>query len=282
MSKKHLRIPITMCHGVTDTLGIDKFQAFFNIAKNHNFKSISYDQLYMWLQGSIELPNRPVIFDFDHPVISIYRDIFPIMNEVGFTGNLFVNTGPMIDMYSQEKDKAQGRELMTWNELGMLMNAGWTIGGHTHTHPDLYNLALKDPSGDKIAAEMELNNRILEENLGFSPKYFAYAGESFSTLAEEEAKKRYRLARLWITDENYLVNGELMPFSEFVQVYGNAEKDGGPPFQSRYVTKASNPYRLPSMELDRCENTRMKGLVYEEANFEKYLIDSLEESRRKL
>jgi len=275
MSKKHLRIPITMCHGVTDTLGIDRFQEFFNIAKNHNFKSISYDQLYKWLQGSMKLPNRPIMFDFDHPVISIYRDIFPIMNELGFTGNLFVNTEPMIDMYSQGKDKAQDRELMTWNELGMLVDAGWTIGAHTHTHPDLYGLAVEDPSGKKIAFEIQTNNRILEENLGFTPKYFAYAGESFSTLAESQAKEYYHLARLWITDENYLVDGRLIPFSELVEVQGDVEKDGGPPIASRYITKSCHPYRLPSMELGRYENTRMKGLIYSMTDFEAYLLSAI-------
>jgi len=44
---------------------------------------------------------------------------------------------------------------MTFDEIGQLMESGWHIGAHTVTHPNLSQLFLEDPSGEKLRAELE-------------------------------------------------------------------------------------------------------------------------------
>jgi hypothetical protein len=74
-----MRIPITMCHGLVDDeakpLTVGHFEDYFRIARDMGFTSITYDELAKWRAGEADLPPRPVMFDFDHPVISIHRDI---------------------------------------------------------------------------------------------------------------------------------------------------------------------------------------------------------------
>ncbi len=81
-----MRIPITMCHGVSERLTIERFNKYFEIASSLGFSSINYSQVENWLSNDVAPPNKPIAFDFDHPVRSIYTDIFPIMKRYGFTG----------------------------------------------------------------------------------------------------------------------------------------------------------------------------------------------------
>ncbi len=262
-----MRIPITMCHGVSEKLDISHFEHYFRIAREMSFESISYDDLAAWRSGEDEIAKRPIMFDFDHPAKSIRHGIHPVMSEFGFAGTLFINTGPMEAMYSGALPAFEDREFMTWEEIGELMDAGWRIGSHTHTHPNLSKLCLEDPSGEQIRDEMEMCDRILERELSIAAKDFAFTGTSWSSVAEREVKKRYRFGRLWIIGSMYEADGRPVRYADLVGVPGADEKDDGPPYAARYITRDANPYKLPSMELER--------LVHDYDAFRAYLERAL-------
>ena len=79
-----VRIPITMCHGINGRLTLERFEQYLRIARELGFSTIGYDQLYLWLTGAGTLPTHPLMIDVDHPVRSVYVDIFPLMQEYGF------------------------------------------------------------------------------------------------------------------------------------------------------------------------------------------------------
>ena len=114
---------------------------------------------------------------------------------------------------------------------------------------------------------METNDTLLEEHLGLRPQYFAFTGNStgvtWSTVADIEAKKRYKLGRLWITGDKCEIDGKVGRYADFVGATGPDEADGGPPHAVRYITRQTPLFRLPSMELER--------LIYEPAAFRQYL-----------
>lgn len=268
------RIPITMCHGidgfgpVNPPLTIVNFKNYFRIAAEMGFESISYDQLASWFREEGDLPARPIMFDFDHSVKSIRHDIFPVMRERGFKGNLFIHTAPMEELYAGNLPDFKDRKQMTWDEIGELLGAGWHVGAHTHTHPSLSALSAKDPTGEIIRGELIKNDTILKKELGVLPKDFAFTGTSWSRVAEREVMKRYRLGRLWIVGSMYQADGAQIRYADLVGVPGADEKDGGPPFAARYITRESHPYRLPSMEF--------MYLIYQYDAFRKYLEGALE------
>lgn len=156
---------------------------------------------------------------------------------------------------------------MTWDEIGELVEAGWHIGAHTVTHPNLSELSKEDPTGERIRAEFEQCDDTLEAHLGIRPKDFAFTGTSWSSAAEREAMKRYRFGRLWIVGSEYEADGERIRYADLVGVPGDDEADGGPPHAARYITRESNPYRLPSMEF--------QALIYEPDAFRAYLDAAL-------
>ncbi len=271
-----MKIPITMCHGVNPKreppLDAEHFEAYFRMAAELGFQSISYDELAAWRAGRAGLPERPIMFDFDHPALSIHTAIFPIMEKFGFRGNLFINTKPMEEIYAGNLQEDQNRQWMAWEEIGELMAAGWLIGAHTHSHPNLSELSTADPTGEQLREELIRCDEILNRELGIRPRDFAFTGTSWSSAAEQEVKKRYRFGRLWIVGAVYQADGHPIRYAELAGVEGEDEADGGPPFAARYITGDSNPYRLPSMELER--------LIYEYSAYRHYLEGALEPSRR--
>ncbi len=257
-----MRIAITMCHGVHApesgaVFTKAHFATLMGIAAEMGFESINYDDLAAWNAGTLALPERPIIIDFDHPMKSVRYECFEVLESYGYKGNLFINTG-RID--APDPDDVG---VATWDEMGELVEAGWHIGAHTVTHPNLSELSLEDPTGAKMRAELEACDEALKRNIGVTAKDFAFTGTSWSSIAEAEVKKRYRFGRLWIVGSEYQVDGETVRYAELVGVPGDDEDDGGPPHAARYITGDSDPYRLPSMELER--------LVQQPDAFRKYL-----------
>ncbi|MCZ7648454.1 MAG: polysaccharide deacetylase family protein [Planctomycetota bacterium] len=258
-----MRIPIVMCHGVSAKLTPERLERYFGIAADLGFESIGYERLAAWRAGGGALPPKPIFFDFDHPVRSLHTHLLPLMKRFGFKGNLFVNTLPMEKLYANGGHRAPDREWMTWEELGELKAAEWGIGAHTHTHPNLSILSREDPTGERLRWEFETNDAILKQELGVQPKDFAFTGTSWSRAAEDEVRKRYRFGRLWIIGATYEADGGSIRYADLAGVPGPDEPDGGPPLAARYITKALDAYRLPSMELEK--------LIFEYEAYRRYL-----------
>lgn len=267
----NVRIPVTMCHGLTDKLTLDIFTNYMKTASEMGFNSINYDQLYAWFEGTGTLPKHPIMFDFDHPMMTSYQKMEPVMRRYGFTGNLFVNTG-FYEKICEEVSAERGEPFCaTWPQIAELKERGWTIGAHTHTHPNLSALSVEDPTGEKVRKEMDTNDAIIRANLGFTPEYFAFTGSrtgsTWSTAASEEAKKRYKLGRLWIIGSQAEVDGETIRHGDFVKSDQPDETDGGPPMHTRYITKDTPRFLLPSLE--------MQYLIYTPDAFRAYLEGAL-------
>ena len=196
-----------MCHGGNTNrqspLDAEHFANYFGIASQMAFESISYDQLATWKSGGSEMPRRPIMFHFDHPAKSIRHEIDPIMQEYGFRGIPVHQHRTDGQMYAGPMPDFAAREWMTWKEIGELMDAGWHIGSHTYTHPNLSDLSVKDPSGEATREELVKCDEILERHLGVKSRIFAFTGTTWSAVAENEVQKRYRFGRLWIIGSTY-------------------------------------------------------------------------------
>jgi peptidoglycan/xylan/chitin deacetylase (PgdA/CDA1 family) len=261
-----------MCHGINPNgdypLTAEHLERLVKIAAELNFQSIDYNHLDQWFREEGELPSRPIMFDFDHPVKSMRYEMHDVLAKFGYSGNLFINTGPLDELYSKPMPPEDMRDIMTWDEVGELMESGWHIGAHTVTHPNLSQLSLEDASGEKLRAELEQCDETLKKRLGITPQDFAFTGTSWSSIAEREVSKRYRFGRLWIVGTEYQVDGKTTRYADLVGVDGADEVDGGPPMAARYITKESPPYRLPSIEIQR-------ELIYHPDGFRYYLEGAL-------
>lgn len=267
-----LRIPITVCHGTTSQwaefpLTPEHLGQMFALARELGFESINYDQLEALMDGAEpgtgNLPRQPIMFDFDHADKTMLTAVQPLLAEYGYSGTLFFHTGVMGDSRLTSK-------VLSWEEIAQLMALGWGIGGHTVSHPNLSRLAYTDPDGNQVEQELRRADAEIKRQLGEAPKDFAYTGGTWSAIAEQKVKMRYRFARLWITESTCLADGRRTAVADLMGVGGADEEDGGPAKAARYITPQSNRYRLPAMEI-------CSGLMNRFDQYRDYLLGALDE-----
>lgn len=116
---------------------------------------------------------------FDDGYRSVLQHAAPVLDRLGVPATLFVPTGWIgpdhreagwADM-AQWRRPAQDRELelMDWTEILGLVERGWEIGAHSHTHPFLTRLG-----DDALRDELTRSRALVEDALGRRCTSIAY------------------------------------------------------------------------------------------------------------
>jgi peptidoglycan/xylan/chitin deacetylase (PgdA/CDA1 family) len=121
---------------------------------------------------------KTLVVTFDDAYRSVVRRGFPILAELGLPATVFAPTAyigteqPMFwDGIDRWHGTAHEAELIpcSWQELEMLLDAGWEVGSHTRTHPRLPEL-----TDVELAKELRGSRRDCEERLGVTCRSIAY------------------------------------------------------------------------------------------------------------
>ena len=115
---------------------------------------------FIYLKDLIASPqdSKTISITIDDAYQSFYQTGLPVFEKYNVPVTLFLNTSSV-----------GGSENLNWQELRDLLNRGVDIQNHTHSHPHLPDL---DESG--IRQEIELSQKLMQENLNITPNLFAY------------------------------------------------------------------------------------------------------------
>ncbi|MDZ7263569.1 MAG: polysaccharide deacetylase family protein [candidate division KSB1 bacterium] len=136
---------------------------------NHGYQSISLAQ-YLTLPYSDDARKRRFVLTFDDADESVWLNAYPILKAYHFTATVFV-----ISSYVGQKSSWDANlggiysKHLNWQQLLELQAAGWEIGSHSATHPDLVRL-----SDGELRTELETSKAVLEEKLGHPVHFLAY------------------------------------------------------------------------------------------------------------
>lgn len=121
---------------------------------------------------------RRVAITFDDGYRSVHGLARPVLEEFSMTATVFVPTAyigqqspmswPGIDEDARG-DHAAELEPMNWTEVRELIAAGWEIGSHSVTHPDLTEL-----DDAQLQHELTTSRKKCEEELGIPCKSIAF------------------------------------------------------------------------------------------------------------
>ncbi len=145
-------------HPSTNT-SIETLRAEFEYLKQHNYEVISLKRLHNALQKGEAISDRWVVLTIDDSFKSFYRNALPLFKEYNYPFALFV--------YVQGTEGNYG-DFMSWDQIKESAKYG-EIGFHSYGHPHLVSL-----SDEAIKADTEKGLAIMQEKLGFKPKYYAY------------------------------------------------------------------------------------------------------------
>lgn len=110
------------------------------------------------------------VITFDDAYKELIENAFSIMDCHAFRGTIFVVT----DFVGKENiwDVNLGYRTfvhLDWEDLRALVERGYEIGSHSHTHPDLTRI-----SAAMAIEELSISKKILEDRLGIPVRYVSY------------------------------------------------------------------------------------------------------------
>jgi peptidoglycan/xylan/chitin deacetylase (PgdA/CDA1 family) len=122
-------------------------------------------------------PPGLVALTFDDGMDDNHEFVLPILAELGIRATVYVITG-LIGKPNPWMAKDSGARMMTAEELRELVSAGFEIGAHTMTHPDLSQLDY-----ETCLRESRDSRQALERLLGVGIRTFAYPYCRYSSTA---------------------------------------------------------------------------------------------------
>jgi peptidoglycan/xylan/chitin deacetylase (PgdA/CDA1 family) len=146
-------------------VSVDDFRYQLKVLKESGYTSIPVSLLVDAIRYGAELPPKPVIITFEASHKNLYESTFPIMQEYGFTGTVF-----LVSNYTN------GKYMATSDQLQEMINAGWEIGSRGMSG----DVNLTTP-GVSLGDEISGSKRALEETYGVEVKIFSYPGGAMDT-----------------------------------------------------------------------------------------------------
>ena len=184
-------VPGTYCAYIM----LSHFEQQMSFLTEHGCSVITHSELIAWLVEDEPIPERAVLIDFDDNRLNVFDNAFPILRSFGLPATVFVLSSPAND--AQRPWGRSGSLSMGWEELGIVVGAGWLIGAHTRTHANLDEL-YGEPSGPaKVKEEVVGSKSDIEANLGVSVKNFAYPEGRTRPEIEQLVSQHFEAARLW-------------------------------------------------------------------------------------
>ena len=134
-------------------------------------------------------PDHGVVITFDDGYANLLEQAMPVLREHGFSATVFVVSDYIGRSNTWETPPAGfgSHALLRWEQLGKLADAGWEIGAHTRSHPDLC-----DVSDAQLEDEIAASGAALAARLGHPVTTFAYPYGRFDARAERIVARVYQ------------------------------------------------------------------------------------------
>jgi peptidoglycan/xylan/chitin deacetylase (PgdA/CDA1 family)/SAM-dependent methyltransferase len=196
------QVPILMYHSIADDgpaelapyrVAPAAFRQQLRYLRRHGYHSITLQEWVDGIAAKRPVPGRPVIITFDDGYRDFIQNAWPLLSRADFSATVFVVT-EKVGRLADWDGLAKPLELMSWEELRTVSDAGIAIGSHTASHKDLASL-----SPDRVRVEGERARAMLHEHLGTEVSMIAFPwGKSEPATRAVLAQCGYRIAvRSW-------------------------------------------------------------------------------------
>jgi len=169
-------IPILTYHSLDTTGSVisvhpDRFARHMACLDTMGHRAASLREVTRHFRDFGRWPERTVALTFDDGYENLHRHALPTLARHGYTATAFLVSGYMGGQTDWESPPAKlgVQAVLDWGQAAEMSQAGWEIGAHTHTHPDLRTLTTEQVEGEVIRCRREL-----EDRLGVTVDSFAY------------------------------------------------------------------------------------------------------------
>jgi peptidoglycan/xylan/chitin deacetylase (PgdA/CDA1 family) len=151
------------------------FEEQINFLQKNGFKIISlFDTINHFKDPyRFNISDRSIVITFDDGREGNYKYAFPVLDKFKLTATFFCT----VEYIGKEN-------MMSWEQLRIMKNAGMSIQSHCLTHP-----FLKQLSNDDVKKELSCSKRILEEQLQSPIDFISLPhgswGKNYKRIAQE-------------------------------------------------------------------------------------------------
>jgi len=149
---------------------VGRFRSQLGLMKMYGYKSVTLYDIYLYLSGKKEIPEKSVVLTFDDGYENFYEYAFPALQEYGFSAIVYLVAGKIGDKADWlEKDGHFPAKLMNVQQIRELKKYGILFGSHGYDH-----LRLTQQEYYVAKNDIEKSKKVLEDLLGEEVKHFCY------------------------------------------------------------------------------------------------------------
>lgn len=149
------------------------FKGQMNWLADNGYTGITMAQLFKYWDQGFKLPDKPVVISFDDGYPSHDKTARPVLAKHHWPGVLFLELRNVNNPDSG----------LTATNVKSLIAAGWEIGSHTITHPDLTTL-----SASQLEEEVAGSKEQISKKFGVPIEFFCYPAGKYNESVIAAAK----------------------------------------------------------------------------------------------
>jgi peptidoglycan/xylan/chitin deacetylase (PgdA/CDA1 family) len=190
------RLTVLTYHAVDDRSSVisvtpEVFRHQATSLAERRLRGMSLAQAFAEREQNGAFPPDAIAITFDDGYLSVMENARPVLSEHGFTATVFLASA-LVGLSADAARAANpdlDRAMLDWDQARKLLQAGWEIGSHSVSHPDLTRL-------DRVACEHELaeSKRQLEQRLQQPVRSLAYPYGRLNPAVRDLAAGHYELA----------------------------------------------------------------------------------------
>ena len=155
------------------------------------YRTLSFSEAVRIANENGPMPENTFVITFDDGYQNVFSNALQVLTRFGFKATVFLITeycGRQNDWPSQPSS-IQRRPLLSWSEIREMLGAGFEVGVHTATHPDLTSISLEQ-------AELEImrSKRAIEDRLGVTSNLFCYPYGKFNGRVLDLVRSQFEAA----------------------------------------------------------------------------------------
>jgi len=173
MNKKSpFLIPILTYHSIDDSGSVISvspatFKSQMANLYNKGYQTLSLSETIKLIRHGRPFPEKTVVITFDDGYENNFTEAFPVLNQYGFKGTIFLTTG--FCGKTVQWPGFQGCSILSWPQVKKMHHAGFEIGAHTVSHPDLTTISIKKAHHEILQSKIDI-----QDHLGDDVTVFAY------------------------------------------------------------------------------------------------------------
>lgn len=187
------RLPILTYHSLDSSRSVistspSSFRRQMQWLHQQGFQTLSLAEAAKLVRIGQPFRERTCVVTFDDGYETVYREAFPILQEVGFTATVFLITG-----YCGKQNSWPGhvspvgeQSLLCWTQIEEMARHHIEFGSHTVTHPDLACLTHQEAE-----REMQDSKQMIQERIGRGVEVFAYPYGRYAPWTVDLAREHF-------------------------------------------------------------------------------------------